>query len=66
MKLIKRITQSIFLFLLISCGQKTPEIDYTELHSLGGHNDIYKINKVDNGLIEVYIVADSLHLDRQK
>ena len=66
MKLIKRITQSILLFLLISCGQKTPEIDLTELHSLGDHNDIYKVNRVDNELIEVYIVADSLHLDRHK
>ena len=66
MKLIKRITQSIFLFLLISCGQKAPEIDLTELHSLGDHNDIYKVNRVDNELIEVYIVADSLHLDRHK
>ena len=66
MKLIKRITQSILLFLLISCGQKAPEIDLTELHSLGDHNDIYKVNRVDNELIEVYIVADSLHLDRHK
>ena len=66
MKLIKLITQSIFLLLLISCGQKTPEIDLTELHSLGGHNDIYKVDRVDNELIEVYIVADSLHLDRHK
>lgn len=66
MKLIKRITQSIFLFLLISCGQKAPEIDLTELHSLGDHKDISKVNRVDNELIEVYIVADSLHLDRHK
>ncbi|HKM45785.1 MAG TPA: LytTR family DNA-binding domain-containing protein [Dysgonamonadaceae bacterium] len=66
MKLFKRIAQSIFLFFLISCGQKTPVIDLTELHSLGDHNDIYKVNNVDNELIEVYIVDDSLHLDRHK
>jgi len=66
MKLFKRISQSIFLFLLISCGQKTPEIDLTELQSLGDHNDIYKVNIVDYKLIEVYIVADSLNLDRHK
>ena len=66
MKLIKRITQSILIFLLISCGQKTPEIDLTELHSMGDHNDIYKVNIVDNELIEVYVDDDSLHLDRHK
>lgn len=66
MKLIKRITQSILLFLVISCGQKTPEIDLTKLHSLASHNDIYKVNIVDHELMEVYIVADSLHLDRHK
>jgi hypothetical protein len=66
MKLFKRIAQSIFLFLLISCGQKTPEIDLTELHALGNHNDIYKVNIVDNELMEVYVVDDSLHLDRHK
>jgi hypothetical protein len=64
MKLFNRISQSIFLFLLISCGQKTPEIDLTELHSLADHNDIYKVNIVDNKLMEVYVVDDSLHLDR--
>lgn len=66
MKLFKRSAQSIFLFLLISCGQKTPEIYLTELHSLGDYNDIYKINIVDNELMEVYVVDDSLHLDRHK
>lgn len=66
MKLIKRITQSIILFLLISCGQKAPEIDLTELHSMGAHKDVYKVNIVNDELMKVYVVDDSLHLDRHK
>lgn len=66
MKLFKLITQAIFLFLFVSCGQIAPDIDKTKLHYLSNYNDIYKLNIVDDKILEVYIIEDSLQLSRHK